>query len=55
MLKINIKLIPSFYLKDKMKRTGIAGIFAASLELAKEGVISVSQREKFEKLMIKKT
>ena len=36
-----------------MKRTGIAGIFAASLELAKEGVLA-SQREKFEKLMIKK-
>ena len=50
-----VTLIPKYYLNNKMKRTGIAGIFAASLELAKEGVISVSQREKFEKLMIKKT
>ena len=50
-----MELIPKFYSDNKMKRTGIAGIFAASLELAKEGVISVSQREKFEKLMIKKT
>ena len=37
-----------------MKRTGIAGIFAASLELVKEGVISVSQKKIFERLMIKK-
>merc|ERR1711991_918967 len=27
------ELIPKFYLKNKMKKTGIAGIFAASLEL----------------------
>ena len=33
-----IELIPNFYLKNKMKKTGIAGIFAASLELTKEGV-----------------
>ena len=37
-----------------MKKTGIAGIFAASLELVKEGVVSVSQKKSFEKLMIKK-
>ena len=30
-----MKLIPNFYLKNKMKKTGIAGIFAASLELNK--------------------
>ena len=35
-------LIPKFYFDNQMKKTGIAGIFAASLELAKEGVISVS-------------
>ena len=28
-----------------MKKTGIAGIFAASLELTKEGIISVSQKK----------
>ena len=49
------ELIPKFYLKNKMKKTGIAGIFAASLELTKEGIIKVSQSKIFEKLMIKRT
>ena len=49
-----IELIPNFYLKNKMKKTGIAGIFAASLELTKEGIIKISQNNMFEKLMIKK-
>ena len=48
------ELIPKFYSSNKMKRTGIAGIFAASLELSKEGVISVSQNKLFDELMIKK-
>merc|ERR1711991_881969 len=38
-----LDLIPNFYIKNKMQRTGIAGIFAASLELTKEGIIKVSQ------------
>ena len=50
-----VDLIPSFYLKNKMKRTGIAGIFSASLELTKEGIIKVSQKKTFENLMIKKS
>ena len=50
-----IEMIPKFYLEKKMKKTGIAGIFAASLELAKEGTISVSQNKNFDKLLIKKT
>ena len=49
-----MKLIPNFYLKNKMEKTGIAGIFTASLELAREGIIEVSQKKMFEKLMIKK-
>ena len=49
-----VTLIPNFYLKNKMKRTGIAGIFAACLELTKEGVTKVSQDRTFDKLMIKK-
>ena len=49
-----MKLIPNFYRKNKMERTGIAGIFTASLELAREGIIKVSQKKMFEKLMIKK-
>ena len=40
-----IELIPKFYTNNKMKKTGIAGIFAASLELTKEGIISVSQKK----------
>ena len=48
------ELIPNFYTKNKMIRTGIAGIFAASLELTKEGVITLSQKKLFDKLMIKK-
>ena len=50
-----IELIPDFYLKNKMKKTGIAGIFAASLELSKEGIIKVSQNKMFDKLMIKRS
>ena len=49
------ELIPEYYLKNKMKRTGIAGIFAASLELTKEGLIKVSQNKIFSNLMIKKS
>ena len=49
-----VDLIPKFYLEKKMKRTGIAGIFAASLELTKEGIISISQNKQFHKLLIKK-
>ncbi len=51
-----IKLVPEFYLNNnKMKRTGISGIFAASLELVKEGAISISQSKLFDKLMIKRS
>ena len=49
-----VELIPKFYLEKKMKKTGIAGIFAASLELTKEGIISISQNKQFHKLLIKK-
>ena len=50
-----IELIPKYYLKNKMERTGISGIFAASLELTKEGIVEVSQKKTFDKLMIKKS
>ena len=49
------ELIPKFYLKNKMKRTGITGIFAASLELTKEGITKVSQKKQFDNMMIKKS
>ena len=38
----------------KLKRTGLAGIFAASLELTKEGSVNIMQKKIFDKLMIKK-
>ena len=38
-----------------MKKTGMAGIFAASLELTKEGVVKIEQKKIFDKLMIKKS
>jgi len=49
------ELIPKFYLNNKMKRTGITGIFAASLELTKEGITKVSQKKQFDNMMIKKS
>ena len=48
------ELVPKFYQKNEMKRTGIAGIFAASLELTREGIVKITQQKLFDKLMIKK-
>ena len=48
------ELIPKFYFDKQMKKTGMAGIFAASLELTKEGIVKVYQKKMFDKLMIKK-
>ena len=47
-------LIPNFYSNKKMKKTGLSGIFAASLELTKEGAIKILQEKIFDKVMIKK-
>ena len=47
-------LIPNFYSNKKMKKTGLSGIFAASLELSKEGAIKILQERIFDKIMIKK-
>jgi segregation and condensation protein A len=49
------ELIPKYYLKNNMKRTGITGIFAASLELTREGITKVSQKKQFDNMMIKKS
>ena len=47
-------LIPkNFRETNKLKKTGIAGMFAASLELTKEGLINIMQKENFGKLLIK--
>jgi len=48
------ELIPINFSKSKnFKRTGKAGIFSASLELVKEGNISIKQRNLFDKIFIK--
>jgi len=36
-----------------LKKTGISGIFSASLELTREGIISIMQKKSFDKLLIK--
>ena len=49
------KLVPNFYTKNKnMRTTGLVGIFAASLELTREGIISIMQKKLFDKILIKK-
>ena len=48
------ELIPkSFKDSNKFKRTGLASIFSASLELAKDGVINLMQKELFEDIYIR--
>ena len=44
---------PKFKKSNQLKRTGIASIFAASLELTREGIISLMQKKSFDKLLIK--
>tara|TARA_A100001011_G_C14276399_1_gene829446 strand:- start:1413 stop:2156 length:744 start_codon:yes stop_codon:yes gene_type:complete len=49
-------LIPKDYFKNKkLKRTGLTGIFAASLELTKQGTVNIMQKSIFGKLLIKKS
>ena len=49
------ELIPkSFKNVKNMRRTGNAGIFAASLELVTEGSVSIKQNHIFDKIFIKK-
>jgi len=48
-------LIPeNFFINKRLKKSGIAGIFSASLELTKQGVINIMQKKFFEKILIKK-
>ncbi len=49
------ELIPKKFTNSKVsKKTGIAGIFAASLELSKEGSIEIKQNKLFDSLFVKK-
>ena len=48
------KLIPGKYKESKkLKRTGLAGFFAASLELVKEGLLVIMQKKEFGTLLVK--
>ena len=48
------ELIPSKFKKNiGLKRSGLAGIFSASLELSKEGLINIMQKKHFDKILIK--
>ena len=48
------KFIPNRFKKTKsLKKSGLAGFFAASLELTREGIISIMQKKDFDKLLIK--
>ena len=47
-------LIPNDFKNKTKQSTGIAGIFAASLELTKQGLTSITQDKLFNKLLIKK-
>ena len=49
-------ITPEIFLKNKkLLKSGLAGMFSASLELSKQGVIDLSQPDIFKKIMIKKT
>ena len=49
-------LIPEdFFINKKLKKSGLAGIFSASLELTKQGTINIMQKKFFENIIIKKT
>jgi len=52
---INIsELLPNKFKENKnLKRTGISGIFSASLELSREGLITIMQKKTFSPLLIK--
>ena len=48
------ELIPSKFKKSyKLKKSGLAGLFSATLELSREGIISIMQKKAFDKLLIK--
>jgi len=47
-------IIPNNFLKTKkLKKTGLSGTFAASLELVREGKLSIKQDKIFENIFIK--
>ena len=48
------ELIPGSFIKSrKTKKSGLASIFSASLELTKDGLINIMQKNSFSKILIK--
>ena len=48
------KLVPKKFKKTRdLRKSGMAGLISGSLELAKEGLISIMQKKSFDKLLIK--
>jgi len=48
------ELVPSKFKKsNSLKRTGLAGIFSAALELTREGLITLMQKKSLDKLLVK--
>ena len=48
------ELIPkNFKRNSKLKKTGLAGFFAGSLELVKEGILNIMQEKDFQRILIK--
>tara|TARA_Y100000590_G_scaffold16573_1_gene19927 strand:- start:7292 stop:8032 length:741 start_codon:yes stop_codon:yes gene_type:complete len=48
------ELVPTKFKKNNdLKKSGLAGIFSASLELSKEGMIKIMQKKNFDELLIK--
>ena len=49
-----IDLIPSKFRKtNDLKKSGLAGLFSASLELCREGLVIIMQKKDFDKVLIK--
>ena len=49
-----VDLIPSKFKKtNNLRKSGLSGLFSASLDLSKEGVISIMQKKPFDQLLIK--
>ena len=49
-----LELMPSQFKKStQLKKSGVCGLFSASLELSREGLISIMQKKNFDNLLIK--
>ena len=48
------ELVTSKFLKSfTLKKSGLAGVFSASLELTKEGLVKITQKKSFDEILIK--